>query len=134
MADSGMVVLDALIAKLRKLAGPTIGARVAAKAAPLVEAELKRTAAAGKTPEGRTWQQKKDGGRPLVHAADAIETTAAGNYVVTTLTGPTVWHQLGAGGKPVRAVIPDSGKIPPAVEKVVIEAATEVFREIVGGR
>jgi hypothetical protein len=87
-----------------------------------------------KLPAGQAWQPKKDGGRPLANAAAAISTRAAGNFILTTLRGPTVFHHRGLGGKPVRQVIPDSGTIPPGVARALLEAARAVFREIVAGR
>jgi hypothetical protein len=133
MADSGVAALDDMIARMRTLAGPTVGLRVATKAAPLVDAAIKKTASAGKSPTGQPWKPKKDGGKPLVHAASHIDTRAHGNLVVTTLTGPDVYHQLGTGHLPVRQIIPDSGTIPDDVERALLAAATDVFREITSG-
>lgn len=132
MADSGIGALDDMIARLRELAGPTVGSRVAAKAAPLVGAALKKTAAAGTTPDGRPWKPKLDGGRALVNAAAAIDAKASGNFVIATLSGPTVFHHLGLGHKPVRQVLPDSGTVPDGVRQAAVEAAAKVFREITG--
>lgn len=134
MADSGIAELDSMIERLRTLAGPDVARRVASKAAPGVDKALKTTANAGKTSEGKAWAPKKDGGRPLVHAADAIATKSAGNMVIATLSGPTVFHHYGAGGKPQRPVLPDNGTVPPGVRKAVLEAASAVFREVTGGR
>lgn len=121
-----------MIARLRGMAGPKVGSTVAARAAPLVDAALKATARAGTTPDGQAWKPKAVGGRPLVHAADAISTKASGNLVVATLTGPTVFHHKGLGGKPQRRVLPDSGELPAGVRKAVMRAATEVFHELAG--
>ena len=135
MADSGLASLDVMIARLRTLGGGDVAQRVAVRAAPLVDAELKRTAAAGTTPDGKAWKPKKDGGRPLVNAAAAIATRSAGNYVLALLKGPTVYHHLGLGGKPHRQVLPQSGTIPSGIAKVLERAARAVLREILeGGR
>ena len=133
MADSGSAALDAMIAKLKKLGASDVGARVATKAAPLVDEAIKRTAKAGQTPDGQTWQQKKNGERPLVNAAASITTRPAGNLVISTLTGPTVIHHLGLGGFPKRQVLPETGTIPPAVSTALETAAREVIAEVLGG-
>lgn len=134
MADSGIAELDAMIDRLRTLAGPKVGERVAARAAPRVDAAIKKTARAGTTPDGRPWKPKKDGGRPLVHAADHIQTRALGNIVVTTLTGPDAFHQKGLGGKPTRPIIPDAGTVPKGIKDAALEAAAEVVRELAEGK
>ena len=133
MADSGLSSLDVMIERMKALGSPNVAARVASKAAPLVDAALKKTANAGQTPTGSAWKPKKDGGRPLVHAASHIETRAHGAIVSATLTGPDVFHNVGAGGKPHRQIIPQNGTIPPGVADALHEAASAVFREITGG-
>jgi hypothetical protein len=69
----------------------------------------------------------------LVNAAAAISTRPAGNYILTTLTGPTVFHHKGLQNKPRRQVIPDSGTIPEGVKQALLQAAKEVFEAMVGG-
>jgi hypothetical protein len=132
--SGGMSELDAMIARLRTLAGPTVGARVAAKAAPLVDVEIKRTVRAGTDPLGNTWKPKKDGGRPLEHAADHITTSAQGPIVVSVLVGVDVYHHLGSGHVPRRQILPDGASVPERVTAAVEKAAAEVLREIVEGR
>ena len=132
--SSGIAQLDAMIARLKALAGPDMPARVAKEAAPLVEAAIKGTAAAGTDPLGRPWQPKKDGGRPLVNAAAHIKTRAVGNLVATTLSGPDVFHHLGSGHSPRRQILPDGASVPPAVEEAATEGARRVFRAIVEGQ
>jgi hypothetical protein len=134
VSDSGLAALDVIIERMKAAGASNVGARVAAKAAPLVDAAIKKTATAGQTPDGTAWQPKKDGGRPLVNAAAHIQTRAVGALVVTTLSGPDVFHHLGAGGKPHRQIIPDSGTIPKGVEAAALMAAKRVFDEIAGGR
>ena len=113
--------LRGTFAKLEDL--PKVAAELAA---PRVDAAIKATARAGKTPDGKPWPPKKDGGQPLVHAADAITTEAVGTVVRARLTGPTVFHHYGAG-VPKRQVLPDSGSIPPGVEAALRNAADEAF-------
>ena len=101
----------------------TLPAEVAKIAAPLVHEAITATVRAGADPSGKKWAAKKDGGAPLVHAADSIETRAVGTVIRTTLRGPTVFHHFGARGAPRRTVLPDPGTIPPAVERALERAA-----------
>jgi hypothetical protein len=130
MADSGLAALDAMIERMKALGASNVGARVAAKAAPLIDAAIKKTVRAGQTPSGQAWQPKKDGGKPLVNAASHIETSAHGNIVASTLTGPDVFHNKGIGHSPHRQILPSSGTIPPQIAKALEQAAKEVFAEI----
>ncbi len=125
--------LDAMIAKLKALGnGERVAEKVAQVAAPLIDKQVKSTAAAGQTPDGKAWQVKKDGGKPLVHATDHIETSAHGPLILQTLTGPDVFHHKGLGGRPKRQVIPSSHDVPQSVWKAVHEACERVWREILG--
>jgi hypothetical protein len=133
MSDSGLAALDDMIERLKAFGASDVGARVAKKAAPLVDAAVKKTVKAGQTPMGATWKPKKDGGRPLVNAANHIQTNARGNYVSSTLTGPDVYHNIGAGRSPHRQILPQSGTIPAGVSRALMQAAKEVFEEITKG-
>lgn len=130
----GMSGLDAMIARMRKLAVPDVGDRVAARAAPLVDAAIKATVRAGTDPLGNPWPPKKDGGRPLEHAADHIVTSAQGPVVVSVLSGVDVYHHFGSGHVPRRQILPDGASVPPKVTAAIEKAAAEVLREIVEGR
>jgi len=116
--------LDDMIAAVRKLA--TIGDDAARIAAPLVDEAIKSTVRAGTDPDGHAWKPKKNGSAPLVHAADHIATTSVGRIVRSTLTGPEVFHNYGAG-VPRRQILPDPGTIPPAVGKALQVAAERAF-------
>jgi hypothetical protein len=133
VSDSGLAVLDDWIARMNALGAKDVGARVAARAAPAIEAEVKRTAAAGTTPDGAAWKPKVDGGRPLQNAAAHIHARALGNLIVVTLEGPTVWHHRGVRGNAPRQVIPDIGQVPPGIAKALTTVAREVFQEITEG-
>jgi hypothetical protein len=132
MAD-GQSTLDDMIARLRRLGGDDVGERVAKGAVAGVDEAVKATARAGTSPMGSAWKAKKDGGRPLAHAADHISTAARGPIVVVTLTGPDVFHHKGLGGKPRRQVIPDAATVPPSVWKAVHASATREFLALMGG-
>lgn len=120
--------LDAMIASVRRLG--SMPEDVAAAAAPLVEEALRATVRAGTDPDGHPWKRKKDGGDPLVHAADHIATRAVGSVVRATLTGVEVFHHFGAG-VPRRQILPDPGTIPEAVGAAVQRAAEQVFARAV---
>ena len=121
---SELSALDDFIAAVRRL--ETLPEDAARLAAPLVEEALRATAAAGTDPDGHTWQPKKDGGRPLVHAAEHITVKAVGTLVRATLTGPDVYHHFGAG-VPRRQILPDPGTIPPGVARALEKASALAF-------
>lgn len=129
MAD-GFSSLDAHIAKVRKLA--TLSELTAAKAAPLVLEAVQKTTRSGKTPNGEPWPPKKDGGQPLMHAADHLSATSEGPIVVLTLTGkPEVVHNFGDKRNPKRQILPDAGAgIPTIVSDAVRRASRDAFAEI----
>lgn len=106
--------------------------RGAEEAAPLVEEQLKKTAAAGQDSFGAPWPPKKDGSRALVHAADHVSARAAGAFIVCEYEGPGVWHEEGAQGKPVRRVLPDV-EAPPAILAAVDKGCARAFDAIMGG-
>jgi hypothetical protein len=122
--------LDAWIASVRRLGA--MPEDVAQAAAPLVQEALRATAAAGSDPDGHAWQPKKNGGAPLVHAADHIHTSAVGSIVRTALTGKDVFHHFGATkGGVRRQILPDPGTIPPGVAAALDRAAEQVFARAV---
>jgi hypothetical protein len=133
MPDAGMATLDSMIERLKRLGSPQMPEDVARRAAPLVEAAIQKTAAAGTTPLGQEWKRTKKGTRPLQHAASRISARATGRLVLVTLTGPDVFHHRGSKRNPRRQVLPDGASTPKAVYEACIEAARRVFREL-GGR
>lgn len=108
---------------------------VAVEAAPRVERALKETASAGTDPYGNPWPAKKDGGRALVHAADAIVCTADGEAVVAKVTGLHAIHNAGTPHRlPQRQLLPDGGDgMPPKIAKVMRDSAATVFQRALGG-
>ena len=126
--------LDEMIASARKLGSDDFARQVAAEAAPAVDAAIKRTAAAGQAPDGTAWPvRKKDGQPALQNVTSQITTEARGAVIRTTLTGPAVFSNFGAG-IPKRQVIPDSGvAIPDGVNEAIERAAGTVFDRITGG-
>jgi len=127
----GNAQIDAMIARLRGLRG-FVG-EAAKEAAPLVEAELRKTAAAGVDPEGKAWPTRRDGSRALERAATAITARAVGEAVVATLVGAYVFHHY-AKGADRRRILPDSGAgVPAGVAGACREGARRAFRRLMGG-
>lgn len=123
---------DAIIAQVRAFGD--FASEVAKEAAPLVEEAIKKTAAAGTDINGRPWKPKADGGRPLVHAADAVTVKANGPTVIATLSGVEVFHHEGTGRLPRRPILPDAGAgMPEAITRACEEAASRVFARKTGG-
>lgn len=124
--------LDTFIANVKKL--DNLATETAKEAAPLVQTAIRKTAAAGTTPDGVPWPKKKDGSRALEHAADHVTSVASGHTIVATLTGPDAIHNFGTEKDPKRQVIPDGGNgIPKPIADVCTEAATRVFSRTMGG-
>jgi hypothetical protein len=140
--DADTSQLGELAQRLRAL--DKVGEQIAAEALPHVLEEAKRTAAAGTTADGKAWApKKKDGGRALVHAADAITGVVSGvsQAVITLiLTGAEVFHHRAKGngkvGTPRRAVLFDPKDGVPAKMREAIETASKsaVARVMRGGR
>jgi hypothetical protein len=131
MSD-GDAALAEFIARVRRLG--TLGADAAKIAAPYVLEAARETAAAGTTPSGEAWAPKKDGGRALVNAADALSVEAVGSVVVLTLTGPEVIHNRGTTKYPKRQILPAGGAgIPANIGKALARAAKEAFDRTMGG-
>lgn len=125
-----------MIAQLRALDGDRLAERIAARAAPLLDAAVKGTTSRGQAPDGTPWPKRQDGGAALEHAPDHIATKAAGPIVRMTLTGPDVYHHFGATkGGVRRQVIPDAGaEMPAVVERALLRAAREEFDAATGAR
>jgi len=132
MATGDFSALDRMIASLRSLS--TLPKDAAAAGAPLVEAELRATAAAGQAPDGTPWApRKKDGGRAMANAANAITVRAVGTTILITLRGPEVYHHFGAAGKPPRRVIP-MGSMPKRIGDAVRLGFVQPWRKVKGQR
>lgn len=124
--------LDAIIQKVRALGG--LAAAAARSAAPMVEAQSKKTAAAGTDPNGKQWAPKKDGGAPLVNAADAVSVVAIGTVVQIRLGATSTGSaKAQAIQNTRRQIIPANGEgIPAGILKALDEGANKAFREAVG--
>lgn len=120
-----------MAAKLRALR--TLGDRAAAIAAPKLLEEVKKTAAAGTSPDGKAWAPLKRGGRALPKAADALSVRVVGHIVQLVLRGPYVLHNSGTGHAPQRRILPPRGVGFPARYREICKAAVQqAFREAMG--
>jgi hypothetical protein len=125
--SKGIAELDAMIRRLRELPESLVK-DAAPEIARVVEQEIKRTIAAGTTPEGEPWERTLDGRKPLQHAASAVFVGAVGTTIFVRLTGPEARHHLGqARGGKVRRVIPET--IPPAMAAKMVDVIGERFAE-----
>lgn len=107
---AGLESIDDMIAKIRSTP-EMVKASVQVLGEAILQ-QIKSTAAAGTTPDGKPWApRKKDGGRAMVNAAAALSLTVLDNVILIKLTGPTAFHHWGAGGKGriARRVLPSGG-------------------------
>ena len=129
------MTIEDIIADFRKL--ETLDAEIATQAAPRLEAIVKKTAAAGMTPDGQPWKpRKKDGGRPLEHAEERIRSEVNGSTIVLVVGGPEYWHQKAKPGAslPQRKVIPSAGDPLPDSLRTELDAVTsETIAKVMRG-
>jgi hypothetical protein len=123
--------LEEMIATFRRL--ENFPEEAAKRAAPLVDAAVKRTASAGQDPDGKAWAQKKDGSQALKNVADHITTKAFGPVIRQTLPAPDAYHHFGTKRTPRRQVLPDAGAgtIPDSVFQALLKGATEAFDDAI---
>lgn len=138
MSD-GFEALDEMVETMRKLGAAP--AEVAKLAAPLVDVEAKRTAAAGTSPTGTAWAAKKKGGRALANAATAVEARVVGDTVVQIrIVGNDTGSQkaqsiqhYGTKRIPARPLIPQGGSdLPPGISRAFQKAASAFFQRATG--
>lgn len=125
---SGDVDMRNLVEELRRFGRlPTEAAR---EAAPLVEAEAKKFAAAGVDPvTGDTWEPSKRGSkRPLSHAADALRARALGAIIQLQLAFPYLLHDRGDGHATRRRILPRA--LTGAFQKVLKAACERAFARL----
>ncbi|NUP05524.1 MAG: hypothetical protein HOW73_05640 [Polyangiaceae bacterium] len=104
----------------------------AEKMADVVLEDVKRTAAAGTSPTGVAWPEKKDGGRALANAADHLSTVVSGSTVHLVLTGPDAIHNYGTGKDPKRQVLPTI--LPQTMAEKLTARVFKLFRGALGIR
>lgn len=127
--------LDEMIESLRRLDGEGVEARIAARAAPLLEEALRASADAGQSPDGKPWQPRKEGGKAYANAAAKITVKAYGPIVRATLTGAEVYGHFGTEKMPKRQMLPDAGAAMPELVTAILErAAADEFAAATGAR
>ena len=129
------MTFEELVKALEKLGAKDLGSKIAAKAAPHLEEALKANLSAGVSPEGQAWAPRKEnGGRAYAKAASKLDVKALGDLVKVTVTGPEVYGHFGAGGMPVRKMIPDGGDgVPKVVAEALQKGAEEALEEVTNG-
>lgn len=127
-----MSELDAMIAEMRELS--KFDTEAAKQAAPLIEAEAKRTAAAGTTPDGKAWPATKEGKRALAGAASHVTAKAVGTLVAVELEGVETFHDRGNAHLPKRQIIPaQDGDMPDGIAKAAQAGSDRAFAKLTGG-
>ena len=129
MADVSQ--LDSLIGRLREL--PTLARDAAPSVARAVDGELRAQLAAGKAPDGSTWQPTKDGRQPLQNAASALSVRAVGTVVLARISGHYARHHRGWVRGGVRRQILPTARAPEPVVRAVRTVITEEFRSKMRG-
>jgi hypothetical protein len=124
------MALEEMIAHARSL--ERLNERAAEIAAPLLEARLKASAAAGTTPDGKAWAPTKRGARAMPGAARAVSVRAIGPTIRVSLDGVEVFHNFGRPGhEERRQIIPDnSGTMPDMVREVLDLALAKAWEEL----
>lgn len=127
----GLTALNAHIAKVEGL--PQAARRAAPAVAEALEAELRRTIAAGTTPDGVAWQRREDGGKPLGTAAKSLAVVAIGSRVFARLRGHVARHHRGiAKGGIERPILPM--RLTPRLGELVRREVLEQLQAHMGGR
>lgn len=125
---SGADEIDAMIARLRDIAGAAD--RVADAAAVALRAEWEAQIARGEFPSGAPWPKTADGSQALQGAAKALSVDARGPVVVAQLRGHVALHHMGAArGGVLRQILPNRG-IPPRLVAVLQRVAAEEWERV----
>jgi len=129
MATSNHDELNKLIQAVRALG--KLDEVAAPRVADVINAEIKRTVAAGTDPYGVPWMLRKaDGGRPLVHGDKTLQAQTIGSLVIVTITGEDARHSIGwARGGTVREIIPSKG-LSDRMAGECLEAVGKAFQEV----
>ena len=128
MADA-IRELQLQIERLRELA---VLPRTAAPAvAEVLKLELDKQIAAGKAPDGSTWEpRKEDGGKPLTGAAKALAVVAVGSTVFARLKGPEARHHFGFGKGGVKRQILPTETLPAVLVRAIKAVIGETFDRV----
>lgn len=156
---SGRAELDAFIAGVERVG--SLNRDVAAAAEKPVADVARKSIAAGQSPTGTKWPEKKDGGQALEGASEALESGVDGSKIVLKIAAPYVFHDHGAGGSsttkeavrhrartaarqastgtkskfhsPERQMLPHAGEgVPEPMKEAIREVAKDVFGKAMG--
>lgn len=119
-----------MIARVQGL-GKDLVKDAAREAAPLVDAEIKRTAAANTDPYGERIEPKRDGSPALVNAAKGVFARAGGPVIRIKVSGPYAIHFFKKINQ--RRLIPSGGRpMPPGIVAALHEGARRAFAKAMG--
>lgn len=120
-----------MIERVRAL--PTEIVRVSApEVARALKADITLHIQQGQAPDGSAWQEKADGGRPLVGAQNDVEVEARGSVILARLTGKFVRHHKGTAKGGIRRQILPTRTIPASVVRACHEVFAKHFRRLMG--
>ena len=112
---------------------PKLAQEAAPEVAEIVRAHLEQGIAAGRAPDGSSWQLTKHGRKALAGAAKALAVRAVGSMVLVVLSGHEVFHHYGTKRVPKREILP-SGSLPDDLSSAIKQGLVRRFRERTGGR
>lgn len=109
---AGFTALEAMIQTIKGFPDMVKGAAPAVAEA--AAAAIRKDLAAGVDPgTGKAWPPtKKGGGQAMKGAAAALQVAVAGSKITYSMGLPYVFHHFGAGGEPVRRVLPVEDYMP----------------------
>lgn len=129
MSD-GDAALAEMIARIQGF-GKDATTDAAREAAPLIEAEAKRTAAAGTDPYGEPLLPKRDGTPALANAAKNVTAKAGGPTIRISITGPYAIHFFKKVDQ--RRVVPSGDRpMPKGYVEALKEGARRAFAKAMG--
>lgn len=103
----GMMTMDGWIRRLRSM--PEMVGAAVPQVADMVQSELSAAMAASRNVDGSPWRPIPGGGKPLKNLASALTMRIAGRVITWTITGHHVFHEIGTGRLPRRALLPKGG-------------------------
>jgi len=104
---AGLRTIDGWIRQLRSMP-EMIGAAVP-QVADMVQSELSAAMAAGRNVDGTPWAPTKAGTAPLRGLPGALSMRISGRVITWTIAGYHVFHEIGTGRLPRRALLPKGG-------------------------
>ncbi len=126
--------LKEIIAQIRAVG--QLGEIAAPDVALAIRAELRRSIAAGQTPDGEPWKLTAEGAKPLKNAAANLTVGAYKGTIFVTLKGVEARHHSGrVRGGIKRQVIPDrqSAGVPARMAAEIRVVLDRHFREVTSG-